>query len=110
MVSRTMNRNRTANLSEKKIEKKVAMKKLNEKAARAEKAAKVWDAHPLFQGELSSIKEAKKRQNAAINLTNQARYMKQLNEQETSSEFQRMAPANMMRLVQLTMTDRKSVV
>lgn len=87
------------------IAKKEAVKKMTEKAARAEKAALVWNNHPLFKGELSSIKEAKVRQNAAINLTNQARYMKQLNEQETSTEFQRMAPANMMRLVQLTMTN-----
>lgn len=93
------------NLNEKKILKTEAKMKLSEKAARAEKAAQVWDNHPLFRGELSSIKEAKSRQNAAINLTNQARYMKQLNEQETSAEFQRMAPANMMRLVQLTMTN-----
>ena len=94
-----------ANLSEKMISKKEAVKLLNEKAQRAEKAAKVWDNHPLFKGELSKITEAKTRQNAAINLTNQARYMRQLNEQETSAEFQRMAPANMMRLVQLTMTN-----
>lgn len=87
------------------ILKKEAEAKLNERAARAEKAAQVWDNHPLFKGELSKINEAKVRQNAAINLTNQARYMKQLNEQETSAEFQRMAPANMMRLVQLTMTN-----
>lgn len=93
------------NLDEKKILKSEAKMKLSEKAARAEKAAQVWDNHPLFKGELSNIKEAKTRQNAAINLTNQARYMKQLNEQETSAEFQRMAPANMMRLVQLTMTN-----
>lgn len=93
------------NLEEKKILKSTAVKKLTEKAARAEKAAQVWNNHPLFKGELSNLKEASKRQNAAINLTNQARFMKQLNEQETSAEFQRMAPANMMRLVQLTMTN-----
>lgn len=93
------------NLSEKKVLKTEAVKKLSEKAARAEKAAQVWNNHPLFKGELSAINEATKRQNAAINLTNQARFMKQLNEQETSAEFQRMAPANMMRLVQLTMTN-----
>lgn len=92
-------------LSEKKVLKTEAVKKLSEKAARAEKAAQVWNNHPLFKGELSAINEATKRQNAAINLTNQARFMKQLNEQETSAEFQRMAPANMMRLVQLTMTN-----
>lgn len=93
------------NLAEKRILEKEAKAKLSERAARAEKAAAVWNNHPLFKGELSNIKEAKNRQNAAINLTNQARFMKQLNEQETSSEFQRMAPANMMRLVQLTMTN-----
>lgn len=93
------------NLSEKKVLKTAAVKKLSEKAARAEKAAQIWNDHPLFKGELSKITEARSRQNAAINLTNQARFMKQLNEQETSAEFQRMAPANMMRLVQLTMTN-----
>lgn len=93
------------NLEEKKILQSEAKQKLSERAARAEKAAQVWDNHPLFKGELSNIKEARARQNAAINLTNQARFMKQLNEQETSAEFQRMAPANMMRLVQLTMTN-----
>jgi len=91
------------NLHEKTIETKVAKQKLTEKAARAEQAARVWDKHPLFEGTLSKIKDAKKRQNEAINLTNQARFMRQLNEQETSAEFQRMAPANMMRLVQLVM-------
>ena len=95
----------TKNLQEKKISRADAAKRLSEKAARAEKAAVVWNNHPLFKGEMSKLKEAKVRQNAAINLTNQARYMKQLNEQETSAEFQRMAPANMMRLVQLTMTN-----
>lgn len=93
------------NLNEKRILKTAAVKKLSEKAARAEKAAQIWNDHPLFKGELSKMTEAKARQNAAINLTNQARFMKQLNEQETSAEFQRMAPANMMRLVQLTMTN-----
>lgn len=102
MLNKSMKR---ANLSEQSISRKEAVKRLNEKAARAEKAAKVWDNHPLFKGELSKISEAKVRQNQAINLTNQARYMKTLNEQETSAEFQRMAPANMMRLVQLTMTN-----
>lgn len=90
---------------QKVISKQEATQKLSEKAARAEKAAKVWDNHPLFKGKLSKINEAKIRQNLAIDLTNQARYMKQLSEAETSSEFQRMAPANMMRLVQLTMTN-----
>ena len=104
MVSRNINRAKKP-VAESTVSKAVANKKLQEKAARAESAARVWDNHPLFKGELSKIKEAKVRQNAAINLTNQARYMKQLNEQETSSEFQKMAPANMMRLVQLTMTN-----
>lgn len=90
---------------EKTITKAEATKRISEKAARAEKAAKIWDNHPLFKGELSKLKEAKARQNAAIHLTNQARFMKQLNEQETSAEFQRMAPAHIMRLVQLTMTN-----
>lgn len=98
-------KNMRAPMQEKTILKTEAQKRLSEKAARAEKAAKVWDAHPLFKGELSKMSEAKARQNAAINLTNQARFMKQLNEQETSAEFQRMAPANIMRLVQLTMTN-----
>lgn len=101
MVSKKMK----APTQEKVILKTTAQKKLSEKAARAEKAAKIWDNHPLFKGELSKIKEAKARQNSAIHLTNQARFMKQLNEQETSSEFQRMAPANVMRMVQLTMTN-----
>lgn len=91
--------------AQKVILKTEAKKRLSEKAARAEKAAAIWNNHPLFKGELSKLKEAKVRQNAAINLTNQARFMKQLNEQETSAEFQRMAPANMMKLVQLTMTN-----
>ena len=91
--------------AQKVILKTEAKKRLSEKAARAEKAAAIWNNHPLFRGELSKLKEAKVRQNAAINLTNQARFMKQLNEQETSAEFQRMAPANMMKLVQLTMTN-----
>lgn len=94
-----------APLQEKVILKTEAKKRLSEKAARAEKAAQIWDNHPLFKGELSALKEAKVRQNQAINLTNQARFMKQLNEQETSSEFQRMAPANVMKLVQMTMTN-----
>lgn len=94
-----------APVQEKVILKTTAQKKLSEKAARAEKAAQIWDRHPLFKGELSKITEAKARQNSAIHLTNQARFMKQLNEQETSSEFQRMAPANVMRMVQLTMTN-----
>lgn len=105
LVTRNMNTANNKKVVEKQIDKKVALQKMNEKAARAEKAARVWNSHPLFEGELAKIKEAKARQNAAINLTNQARYMKLLNEQETSSEFQRMAPANMMRLVQLTMTN-----
>ena len=99
------NRAMKRNLQEKVVAKKEATQRLSEKAARAEKAAQIWDNHPLFKGELSALKEAKVRQNQAINLTNQARFMKQLNEQETSAEFQRMAPANMMRLVQLTMTN-----
>lgn len=94
-----------APLQEKVILKTEAKKRLSEKAARAEKAAQIWDNHPLFKGELSKISEAKTRQNQAIHLTNQARFMKQLNEQETSAEFQRMAPANVMKLVQLTMTN-----
>lgn len=94
-----------APLQEKRILKTEAKKRLSEKAARAEKAAEIWDNHPLFKGELSKLSEARVRQNQAINLTNQARFMKQLNEQETSSEFQRMAPANIMKLVQLTMTN-----
>ena len=94
-----------ASQAEKAITKAEATKRISEKAARAEKAAKIWDNHPLFKGELSKLKEAKARQNAAIHLTNQARFMKQLNEQETSAEFQRMAPAHIMRLVQLTMTN-----
>lgn len=89
----------------KRVSEAVARAKLSEKAARAEKAAQVWNKHPLFAGEFAKFTEAKARQNAAINLTNQARYMKHLNEQETSAEFQRMAPANMMRLVQMTMTN-----
>lgn len=98
-------KNMKAPIQEKKILKTEAKKRLSEKAARAEKAAQIWDNHPLFKGELSKLSEAKIRQNAAINLTNQARFMKQLNEQETSAEFQRMAPANIMKLVQLTMTN-----
>lgn len=94
-----------APLQEKVILKTEAKKRLSEKAARAEKAAQIWDNHPLFKGELSALNEAKVRQNQAINLTNQARFMKQLNEQETSAEFQRMAPANVMKLVQMTMTN-----
>ena len=94
-----------APLQEKQILRTEAKKRLSEKAARAEKAAEIWNNHPLFKGELSKLTEAKVRQNQAIHLTNQARFMKQLNEQETSSEFQRMAPANVMKLVQLTMTN-----
>lgn len=99
------NRAMKKGLQEKVISKAEATKRLSEKAARAEKAAQIWNNHPLFKGELAKLTEAKVRQNQAINLTNQARFMKQLNEQETSAEFQRMAPANMMRLVQLTMTN-----
>lgn len=101
MVTSSMKKN----LREKTITRVEAQKRLTEKAARAEKAAVIWNNHPLFKGELAKMQEAKQRQNAAINLTNQARYMKQLNEQETSAEYQRMAPANMMRLVQLAMTN-----
>lgn len=93
------------NRSARSVNQKEVAKKMTERAARAEKVAKLWDNHPLFKGQLSAIKDATKRQNEAINLTNQARYMKKLTEAETSAEFQKMAPANMMRLVQLTMTN-----
>lgn len=97
MVARTINKG-------KQVSKAVAQKKMTEKAFRAEKAAKIWNAHPLFEGKFDNLDEST-RQKSAIQLTNQARYMKQLTEAETSAEFQRMAPANVMRLVQLTMTN-----
>ena len=98
MVARTMNK------GNKQVTKAVAQKRMTEKAFRAEKAAKIWDQHPLFEGKLSGLTEDE-RQKTAIRLTNQARFMKTLTESETSTEFNRMAPANVMRLVQMTMTN-----
>lgn len=97
MVTKTINKVKT-------IDKEVAQKRISEKAFRAERSAKIWNDHPLFKGKLEGLDEAT-RQRLAINLTNQARFMKTLNESETSAEFNRMAPANVMRLVQLTMTN-----
>ena len=87
------------------VSAKVAGKKLVEKSARAEKAAGIWDKSPLFEGKISKIENAHVRQNVALGLTNQARFIKGLHEAEISTEFQRMAPTNVMRLITYTMTN-----
>ena len=87
------------------VSAKVAGKKLIEKSARAEKAAGIWDKSPLFEGKISKIENAHVRQNVALGLTNQARFIKGLHEAEISTEFQRMAPTNVMRLITYTMTN-----
>ena len=92
----------TAIKNQKKVSVKEAQVKMSEKSYRAEKAAKVWDNNPLFKGEFSKIKESADRQRMAINVTNQARYLRKLSEEQVATEFHNMAPANMMRLVTLT--------
>ena len=51
MIARTMNK------GNKQVTKAVAQKRMTEKAFRAEKAAKIWDQHPLFEGKLSGLTE-----------------------------------------------------
>lgn len=81
-----------------------ANQNLTEKAARAEKAAAVWNRNKIFEGKLSNLSEDK-RQATGINLTNQARFMKRLTESELSTEFSKMAPVNVMKLVERTYTN-----
>lgn len=87
-----------------KISSEKANKLISEKAARAEKAAAVWNRNALFEGKLSKMSESDRRA-TGINLTNQARFMKRLTESELSTEFQKMAPANIMKLVERTYTN-----
>lgn len=87
-----------------KITAEKANKLISEKAARADKAAAVWNRNALFEGKLSKMNENDRRA-TGINLTNQARFMKRLTESELSTEFQKMAPANIMKLVERTYTN-----
>lgn len=86
------------------ISQEKANRNLSEKAARAEKAAAVWNRNKLFEGKLSNLSESDRRA-TGINLTNQARFMKRLTESELSTEFSKMAPANVMKLVERTYTN-----
>ena len=56
MIARTMNK------GNKQVTKAVAQKRMTEKAFRAEKAARTWDQHPLFEGKLSGLTEDERQQ------------------------------------------------
>lgn len=86
------------------ISQEKANKNLSEKAARAEKAAAVWNRNKIFEGKIAKLSEADRRA-SGINLTNQARFMKRLTESELSTEFSKMAPVNVMKLVERTYTN-----
>ena len=107
MVKNYVSQNARSNVTSRNItegEKAKVTKRLSEKAARAEKAARIWNNNPLLAGCMNGLNETQRR-NSAIMLTNEARFIKGLTEAETSSEFAKMAPANVMRLVQMTMVN-----
>lgn len=107
MVKNYVAQNSRSNVTSRNInegEKAKVTKRLSEKAARAEKAARIWNNNPLLAGCMNGLSETQRR-NSAIMLTNEARFIKGLTEAETSSEFAKMAPANVMRLVQMTMVN-----
>lgn len=88
------------------VSKAEASKILNERTARANHQLKIWENVDFLKNSekaKSAINESNNSENTAFYLTNQARVLRHMTEEQVANDFMKVTPANLLKLVVMSM-------